>query len=87
MKKNKKIEYADAPKDIEESLSRGRVVPNFELTPEGVREFAEKYKKKPVNIYLTVATINKFKEAAERTGSKYQTMISDVLDTYTERHL
>ena len=80
------IEYTDAPKEVEESMNRSVIVPNFEITPEGVREFAERNKKKHVSIYLTVATINKFKEEAKKTGGKYQTMISDVLDTYIAKH-
>jgi len=83
----KEIEYTDAPKEIEESLSRAVIVPNFELTPEGVREFAARRVKKPVSIYLSVETIEKFKQAAEKEGGRYQTMISDVLDVYTQRYL
>lgn len=81
------IEYTDAPEDIEQSLERAVVVPNFNITPEEVREFAESRAKKPVNIYLSVETIEKFKKAAKETGGRYQTMISNVLDTYTERYL
>jgi len=79
--------YTDAPKEIEESLERSVVVPNFDITPEGVREFAARRAKKTVSIYLSVETIEKFKKAAEREGSRYQTMISDVLDVYTQQHL
>jgi len=52
-----------------------------------VREFAAKRAKKTVSIYLSVETIEKFKKAAEREGGRYQTMISDVLDVYTQQHL
>jgi len=79
--------YTDAPQEIEESLERSVVVPNFDITPEGVREFAARRAKKPVSIYLSVETIEKFKQAAEKSGGRYQTMISDVLDVYTQSHL
>jgi len=35
------IEIMDAPDDVRESLDRAVIILNFELTPEGVREFAE----------------------------------------------
>ena len=83
----KKIIYTDAPEDVAESLERAVIVPNFDITPEGVRAFVESRTKKPVHIYLSVGTIEKFKAAAKEKGSRYQTMISDVLDTYTEQYL
>lgn len=84
---NQKIEYTDAPTDVEESLNRAVVIPNFELTSEQINTVASKRIKKPVSIYLTVDTIDKFKKAAKKSGNRYQTMISDVLDTYTQQYL
>jgi len=84
---NQEIDYRDAPKEIEESLDRAVVIPNFEITPEQISEVAKRKNKKAVSIYLTVETIEKFKLAAEKKGNRYQTMISDVLDTYTEQYL
>ena len=83
----KEIEYTDAPWEIDESLERATIVPNFELTPEQINDFAARRAKKLVSIYLTSETIEKFKLAAHKQGSRYQTMISDVLDTYTENYL
>ena len=83
----KDVKYTDAPEDAERSLESAVVVPNFDLTPESVKAFAEGKAKKPISIYLSVETIEKFKKAANETGGRYQTMISDVLDMYTERHL
>ena len=85
MKKN--VKYTDAPKDIEDSLDRAVVIPNFTPSPEEVRKLSAKRAKKPVSIYLSVDTIEKFKNAAKENGGRYQTMISDVLDTYTQQHL
>ncbi|MCL1882964.1 MAG: BrnA antitoxin family protein [Defluviitaleaceae bacterium] len=84
---NQKIEYTDAPMDIEESLNRAVVIPNFELTQEQINMVAARRSKKPVSIYLSVETIDKFKKAAQKSGNRYQTMISDVLDTYTQQYL
>ena len=83
----KKDNYTNAPKNVENSLSRAVVIPNFVPTPEEVRRVSVKRTKKPVSIYLSIETIEKFKIAAKQNGSRYQTMISDVLDTYTQQHL
>ena len=83
----KEIKYTDAPEEVEESLKRSRIVPNFDLKPEQVDNFVASRVKKPVSIYLSVETIEKFKSAAKKTGNRYQTMISNVLDTYTQQYL
>ena len=83
----KGVKYTDAPKEIEESIDRAVVIPNFMPTPEAVKELSGKRAKKPVSIYLSVETIEKFKSAAKKDGSRYQRMISDVLDTYTQQYL
>ncbi|MCL2110418.1 hypothetical protein FWH30_02465 [Microgenomates group bacterium] len=83
---NKSI-CTDAPREIEESLKRSVVVPNFELTPEGVAEFEASRKKRQISIFLNGRTIDRFKKAAEEKGSRYQTMISSVLDAYSSRYL
>ena len=83
----KEIEYTKVPKEIEDSLNRATVIPNFAPLPEQVEELAAKRAKKPVSIYLSVETIEKFKEAAKKDGNRYQTMISNVLDTYTRQYL
>ena len=86
-KEEKRINYTNAPKKIKESLNRAILIPNFTPVPEQVKEMSAKKVKKPINIYLRVETIEKFKKAAEQNGTRYQTMISDVLDTYTQQYL
>ena len=83
----KKIEYTDAPTEIAESLNRATIIPNFSPLPEEVEALAAKRMKKQVSIYLSVETIEKFKAAAQAEGGRYQTMISNVLDTYTLQYL
>ena len=83
----KTIEYTDGPEEIQKSLDRAVILPSFDITPEGVRKFAARRAKKQVSIYISVETIEKFKKAAEKSGGRYQTMISDVLDIYTQQHL
>jgi len=83
----REIQYTDAHGEIKESLGRAVVISNFVPLPEQVEELAAKRVKKPVSIYLSVETIEKFKEAAKKEGSRYQTMISNVLDTYTRQYL
>jgi uncharacterized DUF497 family protein len=83
----KKIEYTDAPAEISESLNRAKIIPNFLPSPEQIEDLAAKRTKKQVSIYLSVETIDKFKAAAQAEGNRYQTMISNVLDTYTLHYL
>ena len=83
----KEIKYTKVPKEIEESLTRATIIPNFAPLPEQVEKFVAKRAKKTVSIYLSVETIEKFKEAAKKEGNRYQTMISNVLDTYTQQYL
>ena len=83
----KEVKYTDAPQDVQQSLDRAVIIPNFAPTPEEVRKFAEGREKKSISIYLSVETIEKFKKAAAQSGGRYQTMISDVLDTYTQQYL
>lgn len=81
------IEYTDAPKEVEESLERSIVIQNFIPTPEEVQKLASLRRKKPVSIYLSVETIERFQLAAKESGGRYQTMISNVLDAYSDAHL
>ena len=86
-KEIKYVKETDAPDDVRESFDRAVLVPSFDMTPEGIRAFGESRKKKPITIYLRNQTIEKFKLLAEEQNSKYQTIISDLLDAYTEQHL
>ena len=99
----KKVKYTKAPKEVEEALDRGKIIPSFipspenlilknppadlELSLEEIAKFAGKRAKKPTNIYLSVKTIEKFKSAAKKSGGRYQTMISDTLDAYANKFL
>ena len=81
------IRYSDEPMEVAESLDRSVLIPNFAPTPEEVGRLAELRAKKPISIYLSVETIEKFKAAAKEGGGRYQTMISNVLDTYSRQYL
>ena len=39
--KPKKPKYTKPPRDVRKSLNRAIIVPNFELTPEGIKKFQE----------------------------------------------
>jgi predicted DNA binding CopG/RHH family protein len=84
---NKNIKYTNAPSDVEQSLKRAVVIPNFVPTPEQVSKMEAQRQKKQISIFLTTATIEKFKLAAKKNGNRYQTMISGVLDTYSRNYL
>ena len=79
--------YTDAPKEVAESLARSIQVEDFLPTPEELMQHTESKRKKQVNLYLSVGTIEKFKRVAKENGGKYQTMISDLLDACTESHM
>jgi len=83
----KEIEYTDAPKEVDESIDRSIEIKRFVPTPEVVREMVNRRRKKPISIYLTVDTIEAFKRVAESEGTKYQTVISNVLDSYKEQYI
>jgi 2'-5' RNA ligase len=87
MRADNDFEYTDAPPDVAESLARAKVLPTFDITPDGIRAFGESRKKKAITIHLRNQTIESFKLLAEEHNSKYQTIISDLLDAYTEKHL
>ena len=86
-KQIKHVEETDAPDDVRESFDRAVIVPSFNMTPEGIKAFGDSRKKKAITIHLRNQTIEGFKLLAEKQNSKYQTIISDLLDAYTEQHL
>ncbi|MDR2166759.1 MAG: hypothetical protein LBE35_02775 [Clostridiales bacterium] len=86
-KEIKYIEETDAPDDVRESFDRAILIPSFDITPEGLKAFAEARRKKAITIQLRNQTIERFKLLAQEHDSKYQTIISDLLDAYTEKYL
>jgi uncharacterized protein (DUF4415 family) len=79
---SRKIEYVDAPPEIQESLDNAVSIDDFLPSPE---HLIRRQKKEKVTIMLNGNVVDYFRTQAARLGGKYQTMINDVLDEYTIR--
>ena len=79
----RKIEYKDAPQEIEQSLSVGERVMDFLPPPE---QLVEKVEKEKITIALSKRNVDFFKKAAAKEGVGYQVMINSLLDSYVERY-
>ena len=71
----KNVKYTDMPEEFKESFERSVPVHDFVPTPKDVEKMITAKSKKTVSIFLTTSTVEKFKKAADKTGSRYQTMI------------
>jgi ABC-type uncharacterized transport system, duplicated ATPase component len=78
-----KIKYVDAPKSVSKSLEIGKVVSDFLPPPELL---VKKEPRTKITISLTARSLNFFKTYAKRSGMKYQTMINEVLDVYSQKY-
>jgi predicted DNA binding CopG/RHH family protein len=74
--------YKDAPRDVSEAIERSEVVDDFLPSPS---ELLGKTNKKRVTIALSERSIERFKRFAEKHNTKYQTMISEVVDAYSSK--
>ena len=78
----RKIEYKDAPADIEQSLEVAERVMDFLPHPS---KLVEKVEKEKITIALSKRNVDFFKKAAAKEGVGYQVMINNLLDNYVER--
>ena len=83
---NEKMEYVDAPPEIEEDLDRivakaerGEQFEDFLPPP---HELAKLMKKEKITIALSRDVIKFFKKHAKENGVKYQALINAVLGEY-----
>ena len=79
----RRIEYKDAPSDVEQSLKISERVIDFLPSPD---QLVEKTEKEKITISLNKSSVDFFKKAAGRKGVGYQTMINNLLDTYVQRY-
>jgi predicted DNA binding CopG/RHH family protein len=77
------IMYADAPKDIAQSLLDSEEVIDDLPPPE---QLVRKYPKTKITITLNSRSVAFFKQYAKQHNVKYQTMINDILDTYAQKY-
>ncbi len=73
-----KIKYTDEP------MGKVRVIKDFLPSPE---QLAFKEEKVKVTISLSRASLDFFKEQAERHNTAYQKMIRNLLDAYALQHM
>jgi uncharacterized protein (DUF4415 family) len=78
-----RIEYTDAPPDVERALDGAKPVFDFLPPPE---KLVLKKEKQKVTIMLSKESVEFFKRAAKENGVKYQTMINNLLDSYARHH-
>ena len=79
----KKIIYADAPQDAQESLlSAQRIVDDLPAP----NELRRKTPRKKITISLDMESIAFFKAQAKKHKTKYQTMINEILGSYSQKY-
>jgi len=84
MNKSKKSKgYTEAPKSVSAAILDGEVIADFLPPPE---KLLRKEPKVKITITLNSGSVNFFKRHARKNNVKYQSMINEVLDKYTQRY-
>lgn len=79
-----RINYTDAPFDIEQSLDEMVIIDDILPLPS---ELVRKTEKKKITIAIDKRSLNLYKQYAKKHDAKYQTMINGVLSSYAEKFL
>lgn len=79
-----RINYTDAPTDVERSIEDAIVVTDFLPSPE---ELVRRGEKEKITIALDKHSLDLFKRYANTHNTKYQTMINGVLGSYADKFL
>lgn len=79
-----KINYTDAPIDIQASLEAAVVLDDFLPSP---AELVRRGEKEKITIALDKHSLDLFKRYAKTHDTKYQTMINGVLGSYADKFL
>jgi predicted DNA binding CopG/RHH family protein len=79
-----KINYTDAPEEIEDALDTAVVVGDFLPAPS---ELVRKVEKEKITIAVDKRSLELFKKYAKSHNAKYQNMINSVLDAYADKFL
>ena len=79
----RKINYTEAPKNISQAITEGKIVTDFLPSPE---ELVRKEPKVKITITLNTRSVEFFKKHAQKNNVKYQTMINEVLDKYVQQY-
>ncbi len=79
-----KINYTDAPEEIDQSLDSAVVVVDLLPTPDKLVRKTEKTK---ITIAIDKNSLELYKKYAKKHNAKYQTMINGVVGSYADKFL
>lgn len=79
-----KVNYTDAPEEIERSLESAVAVDDFLPTPDKLVRKTEKTK---ITIAIDNSSLELYKKYAKKHNAKYQTMINSVVGSYADKFL
>lgn len=79
-----KINYTDAPAEIEQALDSATSVKDFLPTPD---KLVHKVEKEKITIAVDKRSLELYKKYAKKHNAKYQTMINGVLSSYADKFL
>ena len=79
-----KINYTDAPEEIEQALENAATMSDFLPSPDKLIRKSEKEK---ITIAIDKHSLDMYKQYAKKHNAKYQTMINSVLGAYAEKFL
>ncbi len=77
--------YTNAPSDIAEELKNSVATDDFLPSPESIANGLKKQETIPVTMKLKKETVARYKRFADKKGIKYQTFVSEVLDSYAKK--
>jgi len=79
-----KVNYTNAPADIERALDEATIVGDFLPSP---AELVRKTEKEKITIAIDKQNLDLYKQYAKKHNAKYQTMINGVLGSYADKFL
>jgi len=78
----KEIKYTDAPQEVEAALNRSKSIVDFLPAPE---DLVFKTEKEKVTMMINKQSLDFFRAEAKKHGVPYQTMINNLIESYTKR--
>jgi predicted DNA binding CopG/RHH family protein len=79
-----KINYTNAPADIEESLDQATIIGDLLPPPD---QLVLKTEKEKITIAIDKRSLELFKQYADKHNAKYQTMMNGVISSYADKFL
>lgn len=79
-----KINYTNAPADIDEALEAAVIVDDFLPTPDRLVKISEKEK---IIIAIDKQSLDLYKKYTRKYNAKYQSMINEVVGAYANKYL